>query len=219
MRASNYPVFLEQAFTSGFRAAQDPAEQDAAVLEFYPVSIGELQVRQGQIIGCDPLQFDSENDLPFNTDFPKGRFPVELAIAKWEGDERVGFARITFSEQVPCRWAMATAGDFDPAELAPDTLIGYGVDSGTGAFLDASSVPAFAALTDTDRDQLEEDLNANYRPTRSWLLWERDGASVALFSSGVGDGGYASYIGYAQDDSICRLVTDFMLLAWPPEHI
>jgi hypothetical protein len=209
------PAFLEQAFTPGFRAAQDPQEPGAAVLAFHPVLLGELRVLQGRIIGCDPLQFDSENDLPFNTSFPTGSFSVELAMAAWEGDERVGFARIKFSEQAPYRWAMATAGDFDPADLAPDILIGYGVDSGTGAFLDAGSVPAFAALTDTERDQLEIDLNTNYQPTRSWLLWEHAGASVALFSSGVGDGGYASYIGYALDGTICRLVTDFQLLAWP----
>jgi len=213
MRTIDSPIFLEQAFTPGFQAAQDPEESDAAVLVFSPVTMGELRVQQGRIVGCDPLQFDSENDLPFNASFPTGNFPVELAIAKWENDERVAFARIKFSEQAPHRWEMATAGDFDPAELAPDTLIGYGVDSGTGAFLDVGSVPAFAALTDADRDQLEVDLNANYRATRSWMLWEQDGASVALFSSGVGDGGYASYIGYAPDGTICRLVTDFQLLA------
>lgn len=219
MHIIDAPAFLEQAFTLGFQAAQDPQEPDAAVLAFSPVPMGELQVQQGHIIGCDPLQFDSKNDLPFNTVFPTGSFPVELAIARWQDDERVAFARIKFSEQPPTQWVMATAGDFDPAELAPDTLIGYGVDSGTGAFLDVGSVPAFAALTDADRDQLEVHLNANYQPTRSWLLWKQDGASVALFSSGVGDGGYASYIGYALDGGICRLVTDFQLLAWPSYQV
>jgi hypothetical protein len=215
MSLPTHPTFLEEAFTQGFRAAQDPTELESDVLEFYPVVMGELLVRQGRIIGCDPLVFDADNDPPYAKVFPIGSFPVELAIAKLEDDERVGFARIKFSEQMPCRWEMAVAGDYNLADLEPDTMIGYGVDSGTGAFLDAASAPVFAALTDDDRDQLEADLQANYRHTRFWMLWERDGANVALFSSGVGDGGYASYIGYAQDDSICRLVTDFMLLAWP----
>jgi hypothetical protein len=210
-----YPIFLEEAFTPGFQTAQDPTESDAAVLTFYPVVLGELCVPQGRIIACDPLLFNSESDEPFSASFPTGSFPVELAIAKWQDDERVAFARLKFSEQLPCRWEMAVADGHSSAAIEPGMIMGYGVDSGTGAFLDVASAAAFAALTETEREQLEDNLQATYRHTRSWLLWKHEGASVALFSSGVGDGAYASYIGYDPDGTICRLVTDFMLLAWP----
>lgn len=40
----------------------------------------------------------------------------------------------------------------------------------------------------------------------------RKGAT--LFSSGYGDGYYASYIGYDKDDEIVRLLTDFYVVDW-----
>ncbi|WP_432774035.1 DUF4241 domain-containing protein [Brevibacillus gelatini] len=35
-----------------------------------------------------------------------------------------------------------------------------------------------------------------------------------MFSSGWGDGSYASYIGYDADGQIVRLLTDFYLVDW-----
>lgn len=37
---------------------------------------------------------------------------------------------------------------------------------------------------------------------------------MAMFSTGWGDGSYASYIGYDAEGQIARLVTDFYLLDW-----
>ena len=64
-------------------------------------------------------------------------------------------------------------------------------------------------------EAISRDLSENHENTRSWLFWQKEGWNIAIFSSGWGDGFYASYIGYDADGNICRFVTDFNILTWP----
>lgn len=59
---------------------------------------------------------------------------------------------------------------------------------------------------------LIEEMEKNYQHTWDWLMWTRNDDNVAMLKSGWGDGLYATYIGFDKDGSICRLVTDFMVL-------
>ena len=213
MSFSEYPAFLEAAFLPGYER-----EEEEGLLRFYPAGVGELRVAEGRITAGDPFTYAPGEDGAFTVTFPSGRFPVELAVAQIGEDERIALARIRFSAQVPVRWELALGAGQDPAERGADDIFGYGVDSGTGAFFDAAGGRALAALSDAELDQLLAEFEENYRHTRSWLLWQRADATVALFSSGEGDGLYASYIGYAAGGVICRLLTDFGLLAWPSQE-
>lgn len=212
MKETKYPAYLEDAFTQGFSYT----DEDSSVLSFYTVNIGSLNVADGKIIACDPIVFYEEP--PFKTDFPKGRFPVELAIARIDNDdERIGLARIKFSDEVPVRWDCTLCDGQDLSALAPDEYFGYGVDSGTGGFMDTSAATVLLRELSRDpefSDKLVEQMDKNYQDTRSWLLWEQNDANVAMFTSGWGDGLYASYIGHDEKGEICRLVTDFGLMDW-----
>ena len=56
---------------------------------------------------------------------------------------------------------------------------------------------------------------ANYENTREWAIVTLDqstGLNLAMFSSGGGDGAYYSYWGFAGDDEIVCLTTDFEVL-------
>jgi Protein of unknown function (DUF4241) len=46
-------------------------------------------------------------------------------------------------------WEPALRPGEDPATLQPDEFFGFGVDTGTGCFLDASAVPAMSRFTVT----------------------------------------------------------------------
>jgi len=206
------PSFLEAAFLDGYSYRKDIISN----YNFYIVDIGLLYVPTGKIIGCDPFLFNE--DKPFNVDFPIGRFRIELAVAKINNDERVGFARIKFSDNNPLRWSMAVDDGQNIEDLKPGDIYGYGVDAGTGSFMDASAGQEFTGFYIEKDDNylvLIDEMEKTYKDTWSWLLWERNGFNVAMFSSGWGDGLYASYIGYDVDNNICRLVTDFGLLDWP----
>jgi len=203
--------FLENAFTDNYSYI----DEEKTVYNLHCENIGKLNVVNGQIIACDPFLFN--NDKSFDTLFPIGQFSVELAIANIKGDERVGFSRIKFSEKIPIRWTMAVTTDQDASNLTEEEIFGYGVDSGTGCFMDSSGAKAYSAylkLKENNYNIVIAEMEITYKDTRSWLLWNKDSFNVAMFSTGWGDGLYATYIGYDNEHSICRLVTDFGLLEW-----
>lgn len=212
---------LEKAFTAGFTVTQpiDETTDELETLHFQPQTLGGLNVQTGRVIAADALA-SAREARPFVNEFPHGEFPVELAVARYDdggNDERVAFARIKFSDAPPARWEGALSEGEDPSELEEGELFGYGVDSGRGAFLDTRGQAELVDFLENEADpydQLEDALEKSYRDTRDWLLWQRNGATVAFFSSGLGDGFYPSFIGYDADGAICRLVTDFGLVEW-----
>ncbi len=204
------PAFLEDAFTTGF-SAKDP---DGDALQFTMVDIGRLNVKNGKIYACDPLALYLEE--PFTTDFPKGEFPVQVALAHINDDERIGFARIKFADTKPVRWEYAVTDGQDVNELEKGEIFGYSVESGTGSFMDTSGYADYDNLykEDAELSTVSKQLNETYEDTRAWLMWEGKNSNVAIFSTGYGDGLYATYIGYDTGGNICRLVSDFNMLEW-----
>lgn len=203
--------FLENAFTDNFSYV----DEEKTVYNYHCIDIGKLNVVKGQIIACDPFLFN--DDKPFDTLFPVGHFPIELAVADINGDERIGFSRIKFSDKYPVRWTIAVTVDRDASKLSDEEIFGYGVDSGTGCFMDTSGAEKYSEYLNKKEDNYNiviDEMEATYKDTHSWLLWDREGYNVAMFSTGWGDGLYATYIGFDKDDSICRLVSDFGLLEW-----
>lgn len=200
------PKYLEKAFEINFSFV-DTADNK---YDFYVSDIGELKIVEGKIIACDPLLYN--DDLPFTTTFPAGQFPVQLAVAKINTDERVGFSRIKFSDETPTSWTIAVCEGQRIEDLETDNIFGYGVDAGMGAFMDISGGKEFMKFLMEKQDNYEiiiEEMEKTYKDTWSWLLWDKNNSNVAMFSSGWGDGFYATYIGYDNNNNICRLVTDF----------
>jgi hypothetical protein len=131
------PKYLEDAFEINFSFTDTTDNK----YNFYIVDIGELKIVEGKIIACDPLLFN--NDLPFTTIFPIGHFPVQLAVAKVNSDERVGFSRIKFSSKNPTGWKIAVCEGQRFEDLETDDIFSYGVDAGLGAFMDTSGGKEF----------------------------------------------------------------------------
>jgi hypothetical protein len=202
------PAFLEIAFSEDFTHTSD-----GQLYKFYAKEICMLEIKEGKIIACDPFLYN--DDKPFIAEFPIGSFPVELAIARINTDERVGFARIRFADTKPVRWEMAVREGQDVTTLNSDQIFGYGVDAGTGAFMDTSGGKELLAFLNKEYNNFQiliDEFEATYQNTRSWLDWKQNGSNAAFFSSGWGDGVYATYVGYDADDKICRLVTDFCVI-------
>jgi hypothetical protein len=168
-------------------------------------TIGYL-AHAGTIVACDPLLGDGE---PFARQVPPGVHPVEALIVRERNDERVALARVVFSTAVPVTFELATRGDEDVRALAPGQQFGYGVDTGTGCF----AVPG--AVEACDADALIAHFDDHRRITWSWgvALPAQGGHGLVAFSSGGGDGSYASYFGLAADRTPVCLITDFGCLA------
>ena len=210
MAQPSIPRYLETAFETGFSFMHPENYQ----YDFYVATIGNIKINEGKIVACDPFFY--VNDLPYKENFPLGEFPVQLAIAKINDDERVGFARIKFSDNAPVRWELALTEKQNLDELKNESQIfGYGVDAGTGGFMEPAGAQDFTKILEDNTDNYQlyiDEMQKNYKNTWSWFLWEQNKNTVAMFSTGWGDGFYATYIGYAADNTISRLVTDFVII-------
>src|SRR5262249_17833918 len=114
-------------------------------------------------------------------------------------------------------WKMAAVEGQDPSSLGPDGYFGYGVDSGTGCFMDPLAGKLLAermGVEDEFHSTIIDGLEQTYKHTRSWLEFrpsaKRD-ENVICFSSGDGDGSYASFFGFDEQGQLAALVTDFMV--------
>jgi len=209
MTQINIPKNLEAAYEKGFTCTDDSGN----TYKLYTYEVGILKISEGFIIACDPFLYN--NDQSFTTKFPTGNFPVELAVAQIDDDERIAFARIKFSSEAPASWTLAVCEGQDISTLNNNEIFGYPVDAGTGAFLDSSAAKEFMEFM-TEKEEnymyLIDEMEKNYRHTWDWLMWERNSTNVAMFKTGWGDGVYPTYIGYNKTGNICRLVTDFSVI-------
>lgn len=190
-------------------------------------TIGELRLSSGALVACDPALVEAH---PMGERFPIGAFPVEIVVVTYEprhtllgrltrsllpppqADQRIALAAITFSAEPIVAWRPAT-GQSAPnkAEAAPYV---YAVDSATGCFMDLLAAErAVAAGGDLEAAVAIDSQSAEGEP--AWLTMSfRDvpRLNIVAFSSGWGDGAYATYIGYTEGQGIARVVTDFNVL-------
>lgn len=185
---------------------------ESASLSLHP--LGQLVMPTGQLFACDPFLVSSEEG-PFTRTVPPGRYPVLVNVARMQsGDERVAYAIVRVADPPPVRWELALLPAHDPSELGDDEFFGYGVDSGTGCFMDASAAERLAerAAEIGDNQDLEDQMVKTYVHTWAWVDYVLDadtGVNVIAFSSGWGDGMYPSYWGLDEAGAIVCLVTDF----------
>lgn len=192
-------------------ALQDGVQAGETTLRHHRV--GDLTLPTGKLVACDP--FVTPEAEPFSLLLPRGTFPVILSVAETATDQRVAFATIRFKPTSPVRWEMMATGANDPSKLEPGDIFGYGVDSGTGCFMDASSGRALTEKMNDDNNFFETmmaEMNKTYRHTWSWLNMKFGDGNVIAFSSGEGDGLYATYAGLDSQGEVAVVVTDFMVL-------
>lgn len=209
------PAVMDGAFRPGFTTVIP--DRDGAV-SFRVVELGRLKITSGRIVACDPLVYF---DAPaFTVTVPPGDYPVRLAYAVLAQDHyRVALARVDFSSEPAVRWEMALTPGQSLGELGRGEVFTYGVDSGTGSFGDAD---AFAwAKAQEDGEALSDawiaagDAEGEARGIPHGFLGLPETGprnNIAMFSSGWGDGGYASWFGYDAQGRVVALVTDFAVV-------
>ncbi len=198
------PEYLELALQDGVSVAD---------MRLIHRSVGDLMLPSGRLVACDP--FVCPEATPFTIPVPTGVFPVTLSIVDYGDDQRVAFATIRFRSNKPASWQMLTVGDQDLGQLEPDNIFGYPVDAGTGCFMDPQAGRAIVARMTEDQMYFETfiaEMNKTYRHTWSWFNLNYGNANLIAFSSGYGDGLYASYGGLDASGEPAVIVTDFGLI-------
>jgi hypothetical protein len=185
-------------------------------IAFACYSIGPLRLPSGRVVACDGFIWEG---LPFERTLPPGEYPVLVAVARLGDDERIAFARIQCTDAKVVRWAMATCPGQDATSLKKDEIFGYGVDSGIGAFMALEAIGNLEKMGSSPElftSRLIDEMEKTYRSTRDWARIETKSGNGVLFSSGYGDGFYASYFGFDAQGQISALVTDFGIIDWTP---
>lgn len=202
---------LSRAFEEG-HVIEVPVEEDTWRVRLERRELADLVVVSGKVVACDPFTV-YEGVLPFDIEVEPGRYPVILSIARVEenGDQRVAYAMLRLGEGQPVRWELATWPGKRLEDLGVGEVFGYGVDAGTGSFMDETAAQKLAQDEELI-DKLLDDSRDNYVDTWSWtdfVVDEETGANVISFSSGFGDGFYPSYRAFDEEGRLVALVTDF----------
>lgn len=199
------PRHLEALFTPGSRFA-DRWYGTAVVTE--PERAGVLRLPTGRVVAADPGTLD-RHDEPFTVPVPPGDHPVLLATMRWEeeGWRETTAAMLRVSDRPTATWELAVRPGQDVRLLDEGGFYGFGVDTGMGAFLDASGREALAAAYAE-------------RPESGEVADPATGTNLIAYHSGRGDGSYPVWIGRTAGGEVTCLVADMLVLhgarALPP---
>lgn len=214
------PEVLAGAFEPGFVGEDGDRRYALRTLR-----LGQARIPSGQVIVADPFLISTDNK-PLASRVPPGVYPVDLAVADaGENGQRVALARLLISDVVPTRWAMGVVDGEDASTLTGDAIFGFGVDTGTAAFIDAS-VPRWLEANHPSSDlDVYEDLIDGWQvrgeaaaaslgmPHGFALIEPLGDGDAAMFSPGWGDGTYASWVGYDDQDRPVSIVIDFAVIS------
>lgn len=223
-RSPSYAAVFDKAFAPDFEATiveQHDGERATERVQFRTVTAGRLKLPSGRIAAADPF-IALADAKPLAQHVPPGIYPVRLAVADFpSGGLRVAFARVDFKATKIARWSLALLEGQDIATLKGNEIFGYGVDAGTGAFFGPEATKAAARLLDANPDawedwQTEGEANGPkvVGPHVFLLDLPLEEANAIMFSSGWGDGFYASWFGYDAAGNVAALVTDFATIDW-----
>jgi hypothetical protein len=212
------PLLFENAFIKGNTEKINTSDikADNPNSNLYGVTIGEITIVSGHIIACDPLHTD-EYGIAFTQVFPTGTFPVQLSIAKLDNEEIIAFARINFSKEQVVKWALALLDGQKSLPVGDEDVHGYGIDGGIGIFIDEEVKKVLDKSKVTDDalyESLNKELDKHYHNTWRYAMYNFDKYNLAAFTTGLGDGRYATYIGFDAKGRPCRLLSDFGLFDW-----
>ncbi|WP_293938203.1 DUF4241 domain-containing protein [Sphingobacterium sp. UBA5996] len=198
-----FPQIFEGSFFADTKVLQFGTE-----ITFDKIAVGNLKVSSGQIIATDPVTLGDA--IAFSENFSLGEFPVELAMANINAnkDRRVAFSRVKFSDEPIRKWEFALLPKQTPIPLKSKEIYGYGVDAGLGLFVDQAAKNSLDTLLDENWNNMFSEKFEHY------LNYSFQNQNAAFFSTGFGDGFYATYIGRDSSGKICQLLTDFNIVLW-----
>jgi hypothetical protein len=184
--------------------------------------IGELVLTSGRIIACDPL-IGPDTRYHFKKIIEPGSYPLIVSVADFQpiGDTRFACAMLRISDEATAHWELAVINEPDTEQN--DEQTSYGVDAGTGCFMDWDAAQILEELyknevqfeefcdqviAEIEKHSFGKHLTAGWADIQVSTTTE---ANIIAFSSGWGDGGYASFWGYDAGGKLTSLVTDFAL--------
>jgi len=162
---------------------------------------------------------------PFTAEVDPGTYLIVLSVVEVARadfpeltDERVAAAWFQVSDKPTVEWTLALSDGQTLDDLGDTEFFGYGVDAGTGCFVDAAVAVPLGDLLGEDCEPLVTALfdaeNSMVR-TPAVLADPESGHGFVAFSSGWGDGHYPTWVGRSIDGTTTGFVTEFFVVPQP----
>jgi len=207
------PAFTTPVFGRAFQ--EGPWTGPDATYEMRVTRLGKLELPSGRIVAIEP--FAVRDVLPFTVTVPPGNYVTETAIADSGNDPRVAFARVVFDSSKPVAyWKLAVSPNADADRVAAGVHFGYPVDGGTGSIMDVVATEDIGKLRENE-GFYQEIFSDGVGLLNQ--LFDTERANLAVFSTGIGDGVYSSYFGFASGGEPVMLVSDFGMFDWEPRWV
>jgi hypothetical protein len=211
-----------------FRPDARRRRRDGTPLVVEVLDVGTLQLATGRLVAVDPFLGVSLEHyaVPFTTTAAPGRYPVSLSSSRREQLKRpttpspvgpVAAVKLTIHDDPVVVWELALQPGQDPATLQPGEIPGFVVDSGTGSFLDASAVAALSRLGDPgpqwdDDSELDKIIPEILQKGAVNLVVDpATELNAVIFSCGLGDGVYPTWVGRTSTGELACFVADLQL--------
>ncbi|MGV8915544.1 MAG: DUF4241 domain-containing protein [Kaistella sp.] len=182
---------------------------------------GTINLPTGRLVACDPL---ITNDMKeFRINFPQGEFPV--LVHKEKDTNCIAYVEIIFGDSEITKWKLATTEEQNTEELKDEEIFGYPVESGMGCFMDVETQECLNHLEKKLYHRKAADFMGIYEEFFHEHFFDDNGAidqyaflkpdeekegNIFAFETGYGDGFYASYIGFGNDNQPIKIVTEFI---------
>ena len=183
--------------------------------------VGKINLPSGRLVACDPL---ITNDMkPFVIQFPKGDFTV--FVHKERESNCVAYVEIVFNSSEIKDWKLATTEGQNLSDLKEDEIFGYPVESGMGCFMDVETQENLNHLENRLFHRKGADFMGIYEEFFHSHFFDENGAidqfaflkpneekpgTIFAFETGYGEGFYASYIGFGNENQPVKIVTEFI---------
>lgn len=198
------PRWLDEVFTPGARFHNEAGR----TITIDPLrTVATFTLVQGPLMIADPAYVASAHfDDCLIVDLPAGTYQVQETGYTYEcdflGDPLVMPAelaiRILVTDQPTDHWTMAVPESGDIRSLPDGHVFGFGVDSGSGCFLDAAARDGLVQAVSVGSPAGDDSAYPLYIDP----LTE---AELLVFPTG-GGGRFPIWIGHGQDDSITSVV-------------
>lgn len=204
-KATARPLVFENAYLN------DPNfEEPTLFASFYVVEAGKIKIETGRLIACDAS--DMHKTFCFNETFPKGEFPVQLAVVKGDGGEQeyTAYTRILFSKNPVEKWTYALKpGDYfrEPSDSVSQIRCIFMGDMGMQSTVIADSVSVQTFIKKPHTTWGEVFVDRFKRTSLRAHIYPFDGHNLVAVNTFFNPC-YAAYIGYDEKGKICRLLLD-----------
>jgi Protein of unknown function (DUF4241) len=171
MNYTDFAKSFQEGYTFQYKVPYDEVND----VTFSVQPIGELILTSGKLVACDPLLKPDLREY-FTQKLKPDRYPVILSIASFRqrADQRIACAMLRISNQPPVRWEIARRAIDALISYRQEDILGYGVDSGTGCFMDLDAAQVLHTIANPDSAAYE-------------AAWRRDSEQAWALSSAALD--------------------------------